>query len=77
MGVLHMKGSVIDESEIRSPRLRQSEGKIIPVVSSLEVPEEIVTEETISDGTSSEFKEPAVDKQEIDEAPKQLFTFSK
>ncbi len=38
------KGSVVVDSEIRSPRLRQSEGKIIPAVSSFEVPVEFVSE---------------------------------
>lgn len=34
------KGMVVDESEIRSPMLRMSEGKIIPAVSSSTVPAE-------------------------------------
>ena len=38
------KGSVVVDSEIRSPRLQQSEGKIIPAVSSFEVPVESVSE---------------------------------
>lgn len=40
------KGQVVDESEIRSPTLRMSEGKITPAVSSSTVPEEEVTEIT-------------------------------
>lgn len=34
------KGMVVDESEIRSPLLRMSEGKIVPAVSSSTVPAE-------------------------------------
>lgn len=76
MGVWLMKGSVVDESVIKSPRIRQSEGKIIPAVSSLEVPKEMETEESISDGASSDIKLPDED-QEIDKEPvKPLFTFS-
>lgn len=33
------KGEVVDEAEIRSPRLRRSEGKIFPAVSSKTSPE--------------------------------------
>lgn len=33
------KGEVVDEAEIRSPRLRRSEGKILPAVSSKTAPE--------------------------------------
>lgn len=33
-GVRHVKGEVVDEAEVRSPRLRISEGKIVPAVSS-------------------------------------------
>lgn len=44
--MLH-KGDVVDESEIRTPSLRRSEGKIIPAVSSSTVPaEEAVFEES-------------------------------
>ena len=39
------KGTVVDEADIRSPRLRLSEGKIVPAVSSLDVPAEFGTEE--------------------------------
>ena len=52
-----MKGTIVDESQIRSPRLRQSEGKIIPAVSSFEVPieEEVKPEPmTSSSGVSSQ-----------------------
>lgn len=45
-GKLLEKGSVVDESEIRSPNLRRSEGKITPAVSSLEVPEGFGAEDT-------------------------------
>lgn len=34
------RGQLVDESEIRSPRIRYSEGKIVPAVSSSEIPEE-------------------------------------
>lgn len=44
-GKLLVKGTTVDESEIRSPRLRQSEGKIIPAVPSFEVPEEKAAEQ--------------------------------
>ena len=37
-GRLLIKGTVVDESEIRSPRLRMAEGKIVPAVSSSTVP---------------------------------------
>lgn len=40
-GVTLHKGEVVDEVAIRSPRLRRSEGKIIPAVSSSPVPEEV------------------------------------
>lgn len=39
-GKLLIKGTVVDESEIRSLRLRMAEGKIIPAVSSSTVPAE-------------------------------------
>lgn len=41
-GVMLHKGEVVDEAAIRSPRLRRSEGKIIPAVSSSTAPEEAV-----------------------------------
>ena len=41
-GVTLHKGEVVDEAASRSPRLRRSEGKIIPAVSSLTAPEEAV-----------------------------------
>lgn len=54
-GVTYLKGDVIDESVIRSPRIRQSEGKIIPAVSSSEVPKEVgIVEDTPSKGTAEE-----------------------
>lgn len=50
MGVLHKKGTVVDEACIRSPRLRQSEGKIIPAVPSFYVPAETSSnEESLQD----------------------------
>lgn len=42
------KGQVVDESEIRSPSLRMSEGKITPAVSSSTVPAEEVTEASVA-----------------------------
>lgn len=39
-GKLLVKGQVVDESEIRSPYLRQTEGKITPAVFSQTVPPE-------------------------------------
>lgn len=39
-GKLLIKGTVVDESEIRSPRLRMAEGRIVPAVSSSTVPAE-------------------------------------
>lgn len=41
-GINHEKGTVVDESKIRSPLLRMSEGKITPAVSSSTVPAETV-----------------------------------
>ena len=41
-GVMLHKGEVVDEAAIRSPRLRRSEGKIIPAVASSTAPEEAV-----------------------------------
>ena len=41
-GVMLHKGEVVDEAAIRPPRLRGSEGKIIPAVSSSTAPEEAV-----------------------------------
>lgn len=42
------KGTVVDESEIRSPGLRRAEGKIVEAVSSQQVPEEFGAEDTDS-----------------------------
>ena len=42
------KGQIVDESEIRSPSLRVSEGKITPAVSSSTVPAEEVTEISVA-----------------------------
>ena len=46
------KGTVVDESAIRSPRLRMAEGKITVAVSSLEVPAESKSEAKVLQGTS-------------------------
>lgn len=66
-GRLFLRGETVDGSEIRTPSLRQSEGKIVPAVPSFEVPEEIVSEQAppqdISDGDD--------DKSDI--APKKTF----
>lgn len=48
------KGQIVDESEIRSPSLRRSEGKITPAVSSSTVPEEEVTEVSVAPPQVSE-----------------------
>jgi len=45
------KGTVVDESAIRSPRLRMAEGKITVAVSSLEVPVEAESEAKPLQGT--------------------------
>jgi hypothetical protein len=59
LGKTFVKGTVIDGREIRSPRLRQSEGKIIPAVSSFTVPAESVSEGQASqDGFKEEDKIP-------------------
>ena len=50
-GVTHIKGTVVDESLIRSPRLRIAEGKIVPAVSSLEVPMEVESEEILEEAS--------------------------
>lgn len=39
-GKRHIKGEVVDEAEVRSPRLRISEGKIVPAVSSSAEPDQ-------------------------------------
>ena len=52
-GKCFKKGSVVNGEEIRSPRLRQSEGKIVPAVSSFNVPvefnEELAPQEDLGD----------------------------
>ena len=54
-GVMLHKGEVVDEAAIRSPRLRRSEGKIIPAVSSSTAPEEVaVTNEGANKSTPPE-----------------------
>lgn len=67
-GKLLVKGMVVDESEIRSPRLRMAEGKITPAVSSSTVPAEPGDEPDPPGSTEGEDKselptEPADDKQ--------------
>lgn len=52
------KGMVVDESEIRSPLLRMSEGKIVPAVSSSTVPAEPGDDE-ISEPASADTVEDA------------------
>lgn len=41
-GKLLKKGTIVDETEIRNPRLRRSEKKIYPVVSSSKTADEVV-----------------------------------
>ncbi len=48
------KGDAVDETMIRSPRLRQSEGKIIPAVPSFYVPEEVPSVEEPLQDTKTE-----------------------
>ena len=55
-GKEHLKGTVVNESEIRSPLLRVSEGKVTPAVSSFTAPpvpdtENVDTGERTSEGT--------------------------
>jgi hypothetical protein len=38
-GIPYNKGDIVDEKDIRSPYLRRSEGKIVPAVSSANVPD--------------------------------------
>jgi hypothetical protein len=57
-GKEHLKGDVVDESEIRSPLLRISEGKITPAVSSFTAPpvpdtENVDTGERTPEGTEN------------------------
>jgi len=49
-GVMLRKGEVVDESAIRSPRLRLSEGKIIPAVEEPLVPDKGADSAVISSG---------------------------
>ena len=56
-GKMLKKGTVVDEKQIRSPRLRRSEGKIIPAVSSFNVPVECGSEgHTLQDVKKDEDK---------------------
>lgn len=52
-GVMLHKGEVVDEAAIRSPRLRCSEGKIIPAVSSSAAPEETAVAAPPSSGVAT------------------------
>jgi hypothetical protein len=45
------RGTLIDETEVRSPRIRISEGKITPAVSSSDIPDEPVEVEETSTGS--------------------------
>jgi len=81
-GVFYKKGDIVDESMIRSPYLRKSEGKIVPAVSSARVPEEVgptaetsdsFIEDSIKDtDETAEVEAEAENKQE----EKDLFSFS-
>lgn len=65
LGVTYVKGEVIDASLIRSPKIRISEGKIVPAVSSSEVPKEAGIEEDIpSEGTEEEVTIDETDEKE-------------
>lgn len=56
-GKEHQKGTVVDESEIRSPLLRVSEGKITPAVSSFTAPPVLDTENVDTGERASEESE--------------------
>lgn len=45
-GKLLYKGDIVDESQLRSPRLFLAEGRIVPAVSSSIVPDEGLNNET-------------------------------
>ena len=47
-GKIQRKGTEIDAQDIRSPHLRMSEGLIVPVVTTSEVPEEAVSSFTVA-----------------------------
>ena len=54
-GKLHKKGTIVQASEIRHPRLKMAEGTIVPAVSSSIVPQEPGDEEIqpqASEGTT-------------------------
>ena len=68
-GIQFEKGQIVDAEQIRSPHLRQSEGKIIPAVSSFTVPEEFGSEDNIK-ATSSDGIVEAEDKKDVTEDEK-------
>jgi len=74
-GVFYRKGDIVEASMIRSPYLRQSEGKIVKAVSSARVPEEVGQPAETSDSFSEDIikdNDKVVDKEE----EKGLFSFS-
>ena len=66
------KGQVVDESEIRSPSLRMSEGKIVPAVSSSTVPAEEVTEVSVAPPQVTEDVDNTPEQSEQSEQSEQL-----
>jgi len=74
------RGQIVDESQLRSPRLRVSEGKVVPVEEVVTVEEDELKEIAVSsiqepEGTSIDMVEalPELDKNIID---KPLFKFT-
>lgn len=67
LGKTFTKGTVVDGREMRSPRLRQSEGKVIPAVSSF-----IVPVGSGSEGPAPQDKIGCTNKEVPVEAPKKL-----
>lgn len=77
-GVTLHKGEVVDEAQIRSPRLRRSEGKIIPAVSSSAASEEkVVAAPTPAGAATSEDSTPPDVQPETAEKPKLSLSFGK
>lgn len=78
-GVFFHRNEVIDESVIRSPRLRQSEGKILPIVPEQEViPQPVVQPEipVVPVETAVSSSDKAAQEDTPPEQPiKALFTF--
>lgn len=56
-GKWHEKGDYVDETEIRSPRLRITEGKIIQAVPSSNIPAEETNKVTPQDYSEDTHKE--------------------